>query len=135
MQTATERSAKLKTLQTERGRVTGDAAEARKAIGELGRKVAALDKRLQEIDREIEKLKVKELIVSEHAMLRFVSRVLGFDVSQIQEAILTDKLRGWVESCGNGSYPLTFQDKQFRVKVKDGVVVTVITDDAKDAAA
>jgi len=67
------------------------------------------------------------LIVSEHALLRYLERVYKLDLFKIETEIASKELFIKVQELGNGTYSC---EGDFNAKVVDGVVVTVL--DSKD---
>ena len=78
---------------------------------------------LKGIKYEIEQLKDKDIVVSEHAMLRYLERAMGLNLDDIKQAILTEETKAYVVKLGNGKYPI---GNGLRVVVKDNVVVSVV---------
>ena len=73
---------------------------------------------------EIKSLSKQEVIVSEHAVLRYLERVKGIDLNSIKKEILSDYTLKFIEKLkGNGVFP---NEKGFSLKVKDNVVITII---------
>ncbi len=64
------------------------------------------------------------LTVSDHAKLRYIERVLGIDLTEVEHNINTKALRDMVQTCGDGKYPLTGQSGH-KVVVVDNQVRTV----------
>jgi predicted RNase H-like nuclease (RuvC/YqgF family) len=79
------------------------------------------------LQREIDRLKrrTEKLVVSEHAILRYVERVMGLDLEEIKKKILPSDLEEKVRIIGNGIFPCGGTHK---IKVSEGVVVTILTD-------
>ena len=60
----------------------------------LNNKLQSAERNLGKIREEIKKLKEgNKIIVSEHAMLRYIERVLGIDLKEIERRILTDEVK------------------------------------------
>lgn len=72
---------------------------------------------------KIEQLKKKEVIVSEHAILRYLERVEGVDIEKIKERILNEEFKKAYNVLGDGKYPI---ENKFFVRVKGNVIVTVL---------
>lgn len=64
------------------------------------------------------------MIVSEHAIIRYIERVLGISIDEISQKILGNEIEKQIETLGNGTYPIN--DNEFKIVVKDNVVVTII---------
>lgn len=83
------------------------------------------NKQIREIKDKIANInKSPELIVSEHAILRYFERVEGIDLNHIIESrILTESCRKLIsELGGNGEYPT---GTGFSIVLKDYTVVTI----------
>lgn len=72
-------------------------------------------------EKMIRLIQQKDLVVSEHAILRYIERIEQLHPSQVVERIVTPRLKEMVETLGNGTYPI----EDFVVVVRDNVVVTV----------
>lgn len=79
---------------------------------------------VDELSIKIEKLeKPTNPEISEHAILRYVERVMGINIDDIKKEILSEEVLDLIDKLGgNGTYPT----KDFRVVMKDNVVVTVV---------
>jgi len=62
------------------------------------------------------------LLVSEHAILRYLQRTYKLDLSKIEKEIMTPKLLQQVKDLGNGTY----HNGDIRIKVIDNIVVTIL---------
>jgi chromosome segregation ATPase len=97
----------------------------------------ALDKRINTIradiaslQKEVDKLKTANVIVTEHAMLRYLERVQGIDMEEVKRAILPENSRKIIAQLGPGTYPVN----GFKIKVADRSVVTVISNLESESA-
>lgn len=89
----------------------------------LNNKLQSAERNLGKIREEIKKLKEgNKIIVSEHAMLRYIERVLGIDLKEIERHILTDEVKEQYKIVGNGRFPI---NDEFRALIRDNVVVTI----------
>ena len=89
----------------------------------LNNKLQSAERNLGKIQEEIKKLKEgNKIIVSEHAMLRYIERVLGIDLKEIEKRILTDEVKEQYKIVGNGRFPI---NDEFRALIRDNVVVTI----------
>jgi len=78
---------------------------------------------IRELQNSIDGINEKGIIVSDHAIVRYIERVKKMDIEQLKKEILTDDVMLLISQLGgNGSYPA----KEFSIKIKDNVVVTVI---------
>ena len=62
------------------------------------------------------------VIITNHAIIRYVQRVLKIDIEEIKDKILTDKVLDLHDKLGNGKYP----NDGFHVVIVDNFVKTVI---------
>ena len=89
----------------------------------LNNKLQSAERNLGKIQEEIKKLKEgNKIIVSEHAMLRYIERVLGINLKEIERRILTDEVKEQYKIVGNGRFPI---NDEFRALIRDNVVVTI----------
>ena len=89
----------------------------------LNNKLQNAERNLGKIREEIKKLKEgNKIIVSEHAMLRYIERVLGIDLKEIERRILTDEVKEQYKIVGNGRFPI---NDEFRALIRDNIVVTI----------
>lgn len=107
--------AELEILKTKEQGIKQEIISKKSSINTINQRIANLSKNNEEI------------IVSEHAILRYIERVVGIDVDKIVEQILPEETKIYIENLGNGNYPIN--DGEFRIVVKDRVVVTVLSDD------
>ena len=65
----------------------------------------------------------KELRISEHAVLRYMERIMKIDLAEIERELLTDDLRLRVKTLG-GSCEIKKQD--YTIVIKDYIIITII---------
>lgn len=63
----------------------------------------------------------KDVIVTEHAILRYIERVYGIDLEEIRETMLSGGVRELIDQFGSGKIPC----EGGRLIVKNRTVVTV----------
>lgn len=91
------------------------------AIAESQKLLTQLNKMIQSVEDEIRALSRRHIVVSEHAMLRYLERVKGIDLEEISREII-----GAIGVSGNvpdGLYPV---DENFSIRIKANTVVTVL---------
>jgi len=111
----------LKQLETQVKKIEGEISSLRKEKSFVDQNISLKEKQKKEIMKKISSLKEKDINVSEHAMLRYIERVIGIDLNDIKSKILTDDIRTKIETFGNGTY----SNEEFKVIVKDNTIVTV----------
>lgn len=91
---------------------------------DLDNQLRDLNKIINRSEKMLRLLKSKGLVVSEHAILRFIERVESVCPKDVPDRILSDRLREMVTTLGNGKYPVD----DFFVVVRDNVIITVTKD-------
>ncbi len=87
--------------------------------------INSLNQRIEKIYRTNE-----NAAVSDHAIVRYFERVMGVDLEEVTDKILPPEMEESVEILGSGHFPVN--DGEFKIVVKNGVVVTVLTDSIKE---
>lgn len=119
-----DRTVTLKSLQVQLRKTKEELQEKTSIKKENDEKIVQLKKRVENINTEIKSLSESEVVVSEHALLRYFERVMGYNLDEIKDKILNDEIREQMELLGkNGTFP---NNEGFKLKVKKGVVVTII---------
>lgn len=77
---------------------------------------------LVSIEQRIVPLSMTEPVVSEHALLRYIERVMGLDLDAIRQQILNDKNRAAIAFAGN----CRIKSGGVELIVKDRTVVSVV---------
>jgi len=111
--------------------------ESRASVKALRDEKQALDEKINKeqgtinkLQKDIERIKSAaqsngKLVVSEHALLRYFERVMGFNLEEIKKRIVPESVSNAIKTVGSGTFPT----ETHRLKVKDGVVITILTDD------
>ena len=121
-------SSEIKGLETRRNKLQAERKQLNIEIQDKQKESSEMKSRIDMLQKKIEKLKSKkpnDLIVSEHSLLRYIERVIGIDLEEIRAKILPDDKVSEIKAMGNCSYGLG----DHTIKVKDGVVVTVLGSD------
>ena len=105
------------------GKITG--LKEQKKIVE--KEISTLEESLKSLEQKINNLQNSDLIVSEHAIIRYIERVIGINIEEIVEKIATEKMKKMVECCGNGLYPS--ENGDFKLKINNNVVVTILNNE------
>jgi hypothetical protein len=67
------------------------------------------------------------LKVTDHAVCQYMDRVIGFDMESIREEIKGSLTK----QSPNGKYPSSSGRGRFQVVVRNGTLITVLTDESK----
>ena len=84
----------------------------------------ALDETIQQlatVERE-----AAQLVVSEHALLRYFERVLGYDLNALSRQLTPPETVAMIRQLGSGTYPVLVNGHKVRIRVQDRVVTTVL---------
>lgn len=92
------------------------------------KEIAELNREQNELQKKLRAAKEKEVTVSEHAMLRYFERVLGYDLDEIRAKIVPDETKAFVDQFRSGEFPV---NGEFRIKVKDKTVITILKKGSK----
>ena len=116
--------AKIKNLQVMITKIKleiDDLKTQQRSIGESMNKKLSM---MQKYEEELQTIKerAKDLILSEHAILRYLERVYKLDTNKLYEEIVTQELKHNYARLGNGSYSV----QDCMVKIVDNVIVTVL---------
>jgi hypothetical protein len=115
---------KIKGLKTQLNQLNADADILKIQISNNQKELSSKLNSIKQINSEIEKLNQQDGIrVSEHAIVRYLERVKGLDIEQIQSEILTDSILKLIEVLGvNGTYP----NNGFSVVIRNNTVTTIL---------
>ncbi len=114
----------LKNLQAELSNLRAKEKLLNKEAGEFQNKLATTRNRIRNLESRLVSL-TSEIGVTDHAVLRFLERAMGFDIGAIKERILDDTTKKAIKSLGNGTYPIT---DGYTAVVRNNSIIT-ITDD------
>jgi len=114
----------LKGLQTQLSKLEGEHSSLTTEIQLKQREAQSKKQIIDSLRQKINSFNKDEGIrVSEHAMLRYVERVMGCDMKALEEKIIDGKLKSCIETLGgNGKYPCD----GFTAVVKNNTIVSII---------
>lgn len=120
-----ESSQQLKQLQTRETKLVVATEDAYLELKRAEKKYDSVSSELVSVRAQIRALKksMRDPIVTEHALLRYLERSSGLDVDAVKKKILPPDVVGQIQALGNGKYPI---GDGLRVVVKDGSVVSVV---------
>lgn len=116
---------KLKSYNTQKKKIKNDLVLLKSEKTNLNKEIELKEKRLTEINNSIKKLTNDNIIVSEHAVLRYLERVEGINISEIKEKILNNDLINMYKTLGNGTYPINRSNNNKAI-IKNNIVITII---------
>jgi len=115
---------KLKGLQSQLTKFKGEAELLKGEIKTRQQEYESKLKNIATLEAEIKRLEGDGSIkVSEHALLRYLERVKGLDLKEIEKEIVSDKLAEWVQVVGGTG---TFPGEGFEIRMKNNVITTIV---------
>lgn len=115
---------KIKALNTFSVKLSTEVSELRQEI-KLKQKLLSLKQsELNNVKQKLNNLsKDKKVKITEHALLRFIQRAMGFDLELIQSKIVNDDFVKLVQGFnGNGEFPI---NEGLTCVVKDYKIITI----------
>jgi len=112
----------LKQLQSRKAKLEVSAKELEKEAKEKQQEHSKAINQLKSLYIQITNLQNSEIIVSEHAIIRYMERAMGLDIKQISDKILTSDNILLIENMGDGKYPI---GEGLRAVVKNNTVVSI----------
>jgi hypothetical protein len=113
----------LKQLRVRYAKAEADANAAKEEVRVGQKREADARKLMAELKQKIETAEGKRPILTEHALLRYFERVLGYDLEAISNGLLTDSVVALISQMPNGKIPAP----GCKLVAKDGVIVTLET--------
>ena len=104
----------LKQLQIRKTKLERQLSTARAEKQDACNLFEKIKNQINNIEQEIKGLKLKDLIVSEHALIRYLERVNGIDMEEIREKILSPLVRAAMSQGDGkvkGNYTVVFQNR------------------------
>lgn len=117
-----KQSQTLKSLQTRKSKALAELQAAKDERKEVSNTINHISNLLKNLDKQIEELTDKELVVSEHAILRYLERKYSLDLEVIRKEIATDSVKDQHSMLGSGKYPI---GDGMKAVIKDNTVVSV----------
>lgn len=80
-------------------------------------------KALNDVKNKIKKVEDNSnIMISDHAILRYLERIMGIDIEMIKKEILPEKAKQTIQALGNGTYPI---NNKYKIVVKNNTIVTI----------
>jgi hypothetical protein len=96
----------LKSLQVRKTQLESELRVLSKTLHETQKTISVKNKSLYNVNRELEALSNRQPSVSEHALLRYIERVMHIDLKQIEKEILTPEVVKAIDVLSSGKIPL-----------------------------
>jgi chromosome segregation ATPase len=94
-------------------------------LNKLEKERMKLENEIYNLNTLINSLKIREIKISSHCMLRYFERILGYNLDEIKQNILTNKIKEQYFILGDGNY----QNGNFVLVIKNDTVITLIDKD------
>ena len=89
----------------------------------INERLSVAERNLRNTEEELKKLKTgNKIIVSEHAVLRYLERTMELDLKAVENEILSEQVVSQYKTLGNGKYPVS---NGCKAVIKDNVVLTI----------
>ena len=89
----------------------------------INERLSVAERNLKNTEEELKKLKTgNKIIVSEHAVLRYLERTMELDLKAVENEILTEETLRQYRTLGNGKYPVS---NGCKAVIKDNIVLTI----------
>jgi len=119
---------KLKSLQVNQTRLENEIKELKASITELNKKINEKNTQLSAVTKEIQDIHSQHPVITEHALLRYVERILQIDLEKVKQEILSDENVKIIDNLKSCKIPLR---SKFKIVVKNKSIVTIV-DSSKD---
>lgn len=114
----------IKQLRSQLQKLMAEASAAKQVAADAQRKEAEIARRVKDLNNQIETLsRTESPYITEHAMLRYFERVLGFDMAFLADEILDDLTKAKIAAFRSG----TFNKSGYSLVVKDMSIITIKT--------
>lgn len=97
---------------------------------QIKNKTQSVIDQLKNTENKIEELRLSqtEIIISDHAIVRYLERVEGIDMEDVKKKIATEKVTELINKLGNGIFPV---NDVFKITVNKKVITTVLLNGQK----
>jgi hypothetical protein len=123
----TSNTQELKRLQSLQSQLKLEFRSLHENTNRIKMELMTKEKQIKEVEKKIQNLQGcdENIIVSEHAIVRYLERVYGLDLEKIKHEIIPEKTITQAKMVGNGRYKVD----DYTLLIKDNVVITVIKND------
>jgi|688.fasta_scaffold480146_3 chromosome segregation ATPase len=120
-------AAEIKSLNTQLAKLEARRDVINKEITDNQSELAKINSKYKTLRARYEELtnpkSVKEPILSEHAIIRYLERVKGLDIAEISNEIMDEKTKNAIKFMKNGK----INRDEYALVVRDSVVVSIIS--------
>ena len=83
----------IKQFETMKSEIMGKITGLKEQKRIIDKDLFGLENSLKSLEQKINNLQNSDLIVSEHAIIRYIERVIGINIEEIVEKIATEKMK------------------------------------------
>jgi len=113
---------KIKSIQVQITKIEEEIKNYNLQLQNIHLDITTKQQQMKKYQEELKKLKTSnDIIISEHAILRYIERVMKIDMVKLSNEIMSNEFKKGITTLGNGTYPYN----NHLLKVVDSVVVTV----------
>lgn len=105
----------------------------------LSEEINTFNKTRKELASSLDSLKgkisnlEKPIVITDHALMRYLERVIGLDMELYRKQVLTDSVKRQILKRGDGHYSVTdYNGFEYYVVYKEGAVVSITPGRAKE---
>lgn len=113
----------LKSLKTRLEKEYASARVLEMEIKSLNKKKDIIYKNIRSLKDSIDKIGKEYLVISEHAILRYIERVEIIPIEEVKAKVLSEQLIKMWKILGNGEYPIG--DTGACAIIKNGIITTI----------
>lgn len=114
-----------KSLKTKLAQLNEEMRIIRKEISEKTKESNKLFKEIDDIQKRMESLREANIILSEHAILRYLERSDALNREELYNKILSKKNKEAINALGDGKYPMN-DGSGLSLIVKGNVITTIV---------
>lgn len=127
MQQQIENEATIKSLNTRLCKERAALKVLEIEISNLNNRKSAICNNIKNLKDRIEKINSSALIMSEHAILRYIERVEIISIEEVKNKVLSEELIKVWKILGNGTYPLW--NSGYSAVIRNNVITTIKKND------
>ena len=99
-------SSKIKSLQVQITKIEQEIENYHLQLQNINLDINSKKEQMKKYQMELKKLKTSnEIIISEHAILRYIERVMKIDMDKLSSEIISHDFQNTLKNLGNGTYP------------------------------
>jgi len=122
----------LADLQALKVQILESLAVAKEEQAIRSREVNDYGRQLKDIEERIGRLYAQntKIVISDHAIVRYFERVLGFNIDEIRKIMVPESAEIYVRTFGGGLFPIpeTKDHPAFKIRVRNNSVVTLLVE-------